>query len=181
MTEEIWKDVAGYEGLYQVSNLGNVKSITRMLKTKRNRWGQVDAKRTIKGRFLPVFDNGHGYKSVNFSLGNNKTKKYYIHRLVATAFIQNPYNMPEVNHKDLNKKNNNVDNLEWCSRKENINHAIRNGVDWSRGKKIMCVETGKVYRNSIVAGKETGILSAGIRMNLCGKHKYAGGYHWIHV
>ena len=160
MTEEIWKDVVGYEGLYQVSNLGRIKN--------------------NKGKIKAYFLKREGYLSTHL-YKNGKETPVYAHRVVAEAFIPNPENLPQVNHKDLNKKNNNVDNLEWCSRKENINHAIRNGVNRYEGKKIMCVETGKVYRNSIVAGEETGILAAGIRMNLCGKHKYAGGYHWIHV
>lgn len=181
MIEEVWKDVVGFNGIYQVSNLGNVKSITRILKTKRNRWGQADVKRTIKGRFLPVFDNGHGYKLVVLSLGNNKTKKYYIHRLVATAFIPNPSNLPEVNHIDLNKSNNCVENLEWCCRKYNIQHAIKNGARRFVGKKIICLETGIIYQNSIIAGMETGINPAGIRMNTCGKNNCAGGFHWKQI
>lgn len=104
--EEIWKDVVGYEGLYQVSNLGRVRSCDR--KT-RNRNGVV----TKRGRLLSFFYYG-GYLNVSLCMGGNKQNKK-IHRLVAEAFIANPNNYPIINHKDENKLNNNANNLEWCT------------------------------------------------------------------
>ena len=103
--EEIWKDVVGYEGLYQVSNLGRVKSLFRY-------------KRILK----PIV-GVQGYLYV--SLYNKKKKAKRIHQLVAEAFLDNPNNYPCVNHKDENVTNNNVKNLEWCTFKYNCNYGTR--------------------------------------------------------
>ena len=104
---EIWKDIVGYEGLYQVSNLGNVKRINFFKKE----------------RFVIPCSNGSGYLYVSLSK-NNKRKNFYIHRLVATAFIENHDNLPVINHKDENRSNNSVDNLEWCTQKYNCNYGL---------------------------------------------------------
>ena len=118
---EIWKDIKEYEGLYQVSNLGNVKSIERAVK---------DATREriqhLKSKIIKPTDNGKGYQIV--SLNRNGRKNKYVHRLVAEAFLDNPKNKKEVNHKDFNKKNNCVDNLEWVSQKENKIHYRKNDI-----------------------------------------------------
>ena len=106
---EIWKDIVGYEGLYQVSNLGNVKRINFFKKE----------------RFVIPCSKGSGYLYVSLSK-NNKQKNFYIHRLVATAFIENPDNLPVINHKDENRSNNIVDNLEWCTQKYNCNYGLHN-------------------------------------------------------
>ena len=107
MKKEYWKPVVGYEGHYQVSNFGRVKSI---------KFGkEIILKQNIRG----------GYYIVNLSK-NGIVKTYLVHRLVAEAFIDNTDNLPEVNHKDENKLNNNVDNLEWCTHEYNINYGTRN-------------------------------------------------------
>lgn len=103
--EEIWKEIDGFDGDYLVSNLGNVKSL---------KYGK---ERILK----PRIQSGY-YKVL---LYNNKKHEYSIHRLVANAFIPNPNNLPQVNHKDENKLNNCVDNLEWCTRKYNQNYGNR--------------------------------------------------------
>jgi hypothetical protein len=97
--------------MYQVSNEGNVKSL--------------NYNHTGNERILRPADNGHGYLNV-FLCKDGKTKTYYLHRLVASAFIENPDNLPQVNHKDENPSNNNVENLEWCTCKQNINYGTRN-------------------------------------------------------
>lgn len=110
MIEE-WKDIENYEGLYQISNLGRVKSL--------------NYNHTGKERLLKPGNNRCGYLYVNL-WKNGKVKKMTVHRLVAQAFLENPTNLPEVNHIDENKENNKVENLEWCDRKYNMNHGTRN-------------------------------------------------------
>lgn len=102
---EIWKDIKGYEGLYQISNFGKVKSLQRQ-----------------KERILTPTDNGHGYLIVGLKKGT-KRNNYYVHRLVASSFIENPDNKKYVNHLDYDKANNKADNLEWCSQKENVHYS----------------------------------------------------------
>lgn len=110
--QEIWKDVVGYEGFYKVSNLGNIISCRR------------NYKEGVK--YITPFNNG-GYDRVTF-VTNWKHKNLLVHRIVAEAFIPNPENKPDVNHIDGNKHNNCVNNLEWATRKENVNHAISSGL-----------------------------------------------------
>ena len=114
MIKEYWKPVVGYEGLYMVSNWGRVKSFDRWVKSRN---GSV---RFCKGRILKPLTSSSGYLYVNL-YKNNIKKEYLVHRLVAEAFIDNPDNLFQVNHRDENKLNNNVDNLEWCDAKYNIN------------------------------------------------------------
>jgi len=116
--EEIWKDIAGFEGYYQVSNLGRVKSLSRELNVK-------NGIRKTKERIIANTNNGTGYLICSLSK-KNKRKSILTHRLVATAFIENFDILKEVNHKDGNKKNNSLCNLEWVTRQENINHSWDN-------------------------------------------------------
>lgn len=118
--KEIWKDIKGYEGLYQISSFGNVKSLDRYIINKNG------DKQYFPGKYLTqgISDN---YLKVILSK-NNKQRTFRVHILVARAFIPNPENKPEVNHIDGNKKNNKVNNLEWNTRSENEFHAYRNGL-----------------------------------------------------
>ena len=106
MSEEVWKDIEGYEGRYQVSNLGRVKRVTT-------------------GRILKSCKNRGGYLYVNLCKQGVVSNKR-IHRLVAQAFIPNPENKSDINHIDEDKTNNTVTNLEWTTRKENLNHGTHN-------------------------------------------------------
>ena len=116
MNEE-WRDIPGYEGLYQVSNLGRVKSLEK-----------IDARGWHrKEKILVQIDNMHGYYQLMLYKNKNK-KKISVHRLVALAFIPNPNNYPCVNHKDENPSNNCIENLEWCDDFENRTHAHKNGL-----------------------------------------------------
>lgn len=114
MIEEIWRPVVGYEGLYEVSSYGRVRSLDRY--DGRNHF--------IKGKLLKNKDNGNGYLICSLSK-NGIVKNKYIHRLVVEAFIERPDGLYEVNHKDENKKNNSVDNLEWCDKKYNNTYGTR--------------------------------------------------------
>ena len=119
--EEIWKDLIGFEDYYQVSNTGHVR---RKLAPTFYKDGRVAY---FSQTVLKPGADKKGYLRVFLSVGSKKhTKK--VHRLVAKTFIENPENLPQVNHKDCNKKNNNVLNLEWTTNLENMRHAFKNGV-----------------------------------------------------
>lgn len=114
-----WRDVKGYEGLYQVSNNGLVRSVDRVTTGNRHR--------NLNGKLLEQNTNEFGYLMVHpCKDGKSKTKR--VHRLVAEAFIPNIDNKPYINHKDGNPQNNNVENLEWCTQKENVQHALDTGL-----------------------------------------------------
>ena len=119
MKKEIWKDILGYEGLYQVSNFGRVRSLDRIVKEKNGK------NKFLKGKILKYILVYGGYMVVRLSK-NGILKNYYVHRLVAQAFLDNPDNLPCVNHKDENPQNNVVSNLEWCDAKYNLNYGTRN-------------------------------------------------------
>ena len=113
MIEE-WRPIEGYEGLYEVSNTGRVRSLDMYVKGK--------SYRLHKGKVLSPGKNKNGYLKVNLHY-NGKRETITVHRLVAQAFIENPDNLPQVNHKDEDKTNNNVDNLEWCDVKYNLSYG----------------------------------------------------------
>ena len=112
-------DKKDYEGLYQVSNLGRAKSLDRYVK------GKGHSLKFKKGRILKPMKDNNGYLKVRLCNGE-KSKTFNLHRLVAEAFIDNPDNLPQVNHKDENKANNVVTNLEWCDSRYNKNYGTRN-------------------------------------------------------
>lgn len=116
---EIWKSVKGFEGYYEVSNLGRVRSVDRVVFDKVRQ-----CNRLLKGKVLTEKDNGNGYKGVTFCKEHQIYNKY-IHILVAEAFLDNPDHLPTVNHKDENKENNIVDNLEWCTQYYNNEYGTR--------------------------------------------------------
>lgn len=171
--QEIWKDVDGYAGLYQVSNLGQVKSLGKYDRLGRYRAEKIKA----------TVDNGSGYCVVNLK-HNGKQKQMTVHRLVAQAFIPNPDDKPEINHIDGCKGNNCVDNLEWASRSENIKHAFNLGLNTQKGKrKVICVETGRLFNSIADAEKWVGIKGSRIA-NVCNLRrgcKTCGGFHWRFV
>ena len=109
--EEIWKDIPKYEGLYQASNYGNIRSCDKKV------WNYIK-----KSRILKPYLCTSGYYQLSLSNGQGGQKKYYVHRIIASTFLNKEKYQTEVNHKDLNKLNNKVENLEWTSRKENIRH-----------------------------------------------------------
>ena len=186
--KEIWKQVVEYESYYEVSNLGNVRSIDR---TIINSIGKVF---NYKSRLLKPAKNKYGYLQVGVSI-NSKIKSFTVHSLVAKAFIKNPKNKPTVNHKDGIKINNNVNNLEWATRSENSIHALKNGLRimpnaWigkfgskhGASKKIIQYTKDNIYVNeygSIIEAFNLLNINASSISRVCnGKLKSAGGYIW---
>lgn len=173
--QEVWKDIKGYEGLYQVSNKGRVKSLSRVASNGRR----------IAERILKPYKNRGGYLQVNF-YKDGKLINHYIHRLVATAFIPNPENKPEVNHVNENKENNNANNLEWATRKENNNHGTRKErMAKTHSKPVIGISLdGKsyLYFNSAKDAQRLGRFNHGAISDCCrGKRKTHKGYIWNYV
>lgn len=187
--EEIWKDIViekngkiyDYTGLYQISNLGRVKTL--------------NYKRTKEHKVLKAKITRSGYEEVQLSKNKEHTM-FFVHRLVATMFIPNNNNYPQVNHIDENKLNNTVSNLEWCSAIQNANHGTRNrrttekkkgvsinvGENNSRSRKVICLETGEVFP-TVKSASEW--CQGDVGGNCRGKQKYAGSHpvtkeklHW---
>lgn len=162
------KDIKGYEGLYAVTEDGRVWSHYRK-------------------RFLNPTADAKGYLRVDL-YKDKKKQNYKIHRIVAEAYIDNPNNLPQVNHKDENKENNCVDNLEWCDTTYNLNYgsypsamAERVKGNCRAGKQVRCVETGIIYKSMLEASRQTGINNACISHSLNGWAKTAGGFHWEYI
>ena len=157
---EEWKDIIGYEGKYQVSNIGNVRSLDYM--------------HTGKTKELKQDTNRYGYKMVRLCKNGNM-KAFSVHRLAAIAFIPNPSDYPQVNHKDENKSNNNVDNLEWCTNEYNHNYGTRNKrAAKSCGKKIILTNTGEIFNSTREASKKYNVHNSTICQCLKGVKKSAG-------
>ena len=129
---------------------------------------------------LRSHDNGHGYKTVCLCI-DGKPKHYYVHRLVASAFVENPNDYPEVNHIDEDRGNNRAENLEWCTSKYNKNYGRRaERFGRRRGRPVVCLETGQVFYSSGDAGRNMGIRREDIHACCTGYRNThsAGGYHW---
>lgn len=174
---EIWKDIKGYEGLYQVSNMGRVRSLKNKI-------------------ILKPIKNTNGYLKVNL-YNNRKMKTFLIHRLVALAFISNTENKPQVNHKDENKTNNCMNNLEWCSVDYNNKYCTRTeraikNTNYKKiaeknskiqGKQVLQIDkdTEKIINvfHSIAEAERIFTKSQGNICRCCnGKYKTAYGYKW---
>jgi hypothetical protein len=156
---EIWKEIPGSGGKYQISNYGNVYSLINNVQ--------------LKG-----VNNGNGYLRVKLN-----ERLFYIHRLVAMAFIPNPKCYKEINHKDENKLNNNADNLEWCSHKYNMKFGTRNkmAIDNTKKSVIQYTMSGKYvcsYNSIVEAAGKMSISKGNIVSVLKGNRKSAGGYKW---
>lgn len=158
--EELTKDIIGYEGLYTIDIFGNVI-------------------RTKDGNEVPQQKNKFGYMNVSL-YKNGKQKQYKVHRLIAQAFIPNPQNKEQVNHIDGNKTHNVVWNLEWCTCKENINHAIKIGLN-PKCTPVRIVETGQTYPDITSCAKDIEGDTGDIYKCIVGERKSHKGFHFEKV
>lgn len=173
---EEWKPVVGFEGLYEVSNFGNVRSLDRTTVYKNGRVHQTS------GKDLAISLNSQGYRKTIFSVNGVHTTPR-VCRLVAMAFIPNPNNLPQVNHKDENKLNDCADNLEWCDNKYNMNYGTapqRRGEKTRKAIEQYTLDGDFVRRwpCASIAEKETGIYHSHIAQCCKGKLIQTGGYVW---
>ena len=175
MTKEVWRDIEGYEGRYQVSSMGRVKSLKRA-----DSWG-----RTVKERILKPNVVGGGYLIVALYAGG-KPKKFLVHRLVCTAFHENPENKLDVNHINENKTDNRACNLEWITRKENCNHGTRNERSAKNrskpvGQYTRDGELVKIWPSAIEVERQAGFNHGNIGKAANGNRKTAHGFIWKYV
>lgn len=185
---EHWKSIKGYEGLYEVSDLGNVRSLPRFATVTRN---GLTYSRPYEGKVLKPTHRQHGYLGVMlYGKGGHKKrgfKTFSVHRLVAEAFIPNPENLPEVNHLDENKQNNRADNLEWASHIDNTRYGTagqRRGAKLTNGVRSRKVSQftmdGTFVREfpSFAEANRNGFASGNIVKCIKGKYRHAYGYLW---
>ena len=175
MTEEVWRDIECYEGFYQVSSDGRVKSLKR-----KDRFGRV-----IKERILRPVPASNGYLVVTLYAGG-KRKTLKVHRLVCEAFHENQDNKPQVNHINEDKADNRACNLEWCTAKENCNHGTRT----ERSAKALSKPVGqytrdgeliKIWPSTAIVERQTGFSQGSIWGVANGRHKQAYGFIWKYI
>lgn len=173
---EEWRPMVGYEGYYEVSNLGQIRGVERLINCKNG------TRKTIRGKVLKQSTHyKNGYKSVMVTVSGNQ-KRILVHRAVAIAFLENPNDLPEINHKDENKENNAVENLEWCTRQYNNSYgsAKVRGHE-KQSKPVKQIKDGKViaiYPSAMEAARQTGGTQGGISGCCRGELKTSGGYKW---
>ena len=184
--EEIWKDIAGYEGKYQVSDLGRVRSLDRYQQRTDHRSGK-QYETFKKGSMITQHQGNNGYMRAKIFDKDGQKKMALVHRLVAEAFIPNPQNLPQVNHKDENKTDNRAENLEWCTGSYNVTyndlHTRRYNNGGGRRKRPveqLTMDGQFVARfDSVTEAAEAVGASVAHIWNTCdGRQKSSCGYRW---
>ena len=173
VTAETWRDVSGFEGFYQVSDQGHVRSLDRTV-------DKAGVSKAIRGKVLQPSISNTGYEKVDLYLGSKRTKAY-VHRLVASAFHPNTNELAYVNHKDENKLNNTAQNLEWCT--PSYNNTYGHMKDATRGsKRIVCAKDGEVvgaFKSQKEAARSIGVKTTSLISACCrGEKQTAYGYEW---
>lgn len=176
LEKEEWRPIDKYPG-FEVSNTGKIRSIDRTIIQKSN--GGNSYKRLVKGHIIPLQVDHGGYKVCCICI-NNKNINLKIHRIVAQVFIQNPDNLPEVNHIDGDKTNNSVDNLEWCTPSHNQLHAVHTGLRKSM-RPVRCVETGTVYLGIGEAARQLNLTPSSICGVLKDRCKHTHNLHFEYI
>lgn len=178
----MWKDIVGYEGYYQVSDTGEVRSVDRYVYDPRMKRNRLLRGQKMKTPVSIRREKCGGYPVVNLHK-DGVGKVFPVHKLVASSFIPNPYELPTINHIDGNKLNNNVSNLEWASYKDNNIHALRNNLRKPRGNRIIQFDKdGNIigtYKSTCDASRKTGVTVGSISQCICHRTHTAGGYIWI--
>lgn len=181
---EVWKDITDFEGIYQISNQGRVKSLSRPRKSD----GKILKERILRERInTRKTENTGGYAFA--ALYNDEGVRKYIsmHQLVARHFIDNPNGYTEVNHINGIKLNNDVTNLEWCDHAHNMQHAWETGLISASGghyKGVRCIETGLEFKTTKKAVEYYGLIDSCAVSNAANPNhhqKRAGGYHWEYI
>ena len=179
--KEIWKDIPNYEGLYQASNLGRIRSVDRYKEVIiKNQYGEYKRTKFFKSYVLKQ-QTYMGYKCVQLHI-NGKYKWEKVHRLVAKAFVPNPENKPQVNHIDGNKSNNCVENLEWCNQSYNTKHAYKNNLIKHYKIEINQYDLEgnyiKTWESAKEIEKKLKIKNSQICRCCKNENSTAGGYYW---
>lgn len=175
--DEAWKDILGYEGFYQISNLGRIKSLPRYRKN-----GKTSGKYLQRGIIRKNYDS-KTYSCINLSK-EGKTKTHFIHILVANAFLDKIEGKNYVNHIDGNKHNNNVNNLEWCTASENQRHALATGLRNKNANSIKIIQYDlsgnviKIWESLMEASRQNNISEGAISNCINKRNKTAGGFRW---
>lgn len=179
LQQEVWEDIAGFEGIYQISNYGRVLSVARHKKLPNGGNGDWVESRIIGARLM------NGYPLVTLKKPSKIKKDFLVHRLVAFAFIPNPDGKTIINHIDCNTKNNHFSNLEWCTQYENVHHMKRMGRERKFMRPVKQFSSDGLteiatWISAAHAARGCGVTRVGISHCCTGRQFTSGGFHWAY-